>query len=165
MDIGEIVKDSLKYPLSNWKSYLILGIIIVFTNLYADIGELIPDSRLISALKIIGFIIGLFIYGYMFKIIKSSLGSINELPEFNGLVKIFIDGLKVVIAVIVYLIPVFLIFLVGLFFGLIRFEAYGISGSPILIIFLYMIVIIISMKYIEPLMIHLTISGKNGILR
>jgi hypothetical protein len=94
---------------------LILGIIIIFANLYFDIGELIPDNGLISALQIIGFIIGLFIYGYMFKIIKSSLECINELPEFNELVNIFTDGFKVVIVAIVYLIPILLVMLGALF--------------------------------------------------
>ena len=57
MNLGEIVKDSLRYPLSNWRNYLILGIMIIFTNLYQDIKELIQNNGLIIILWIIGIII------------------------------------------------------------------------------------------------------------
>ena len=146
MDIEKIVTDSLKYPLSNWKNYLILGIIVIFTNLYLDIREFNQDNGLIIILWIMGIIIGLFAFGYIIKIIKSSLSDVNVLPEFNGLVKIFTDGFKAVIASIAYLIPMFLLILVGLFFGLIKIEAhypyYLVSGILVLIIYLYAIVII-----------------------
>lgn len=146
MDIWEIVKDSLKYPLSNWKSYLILGIIVVFANLYVDIRVFSQNNELIMILWIMGAIIGIFTYGYMFKIIRSSLDNVNVLPEFNGLVKIFTNGFKALIVGIIYLIPVFLLGLGGLFFGLIRIQAhypyYMVPGILFWIIALYAIVII-----------------------
>lgn len=144
--MGEIVKDSLKYPLSNWKSYMILGIIVIFANLYADIQVFNRNNELIMILWIIGAIIGIFTYGYMFKIINSSLANVNVLPEFNGLVKIFTNGFKVLIVGIIYLIPVFLLGLVGLFSGLIKIQAYysyyGVSGILFWIIALYAILVI-----------------------
>ena len=148
MNIEEIVKDSLKYPLSNWKSYLILGIIVVFANLYSDIMEFTQDNGLILILWVIGAIMGIFALGYMLKIIKSSFLDVNILPEFNNIVKIFIDGFKAVIVSIVYLIPIIVVILGTLFSGLLKIQAvsggsFSISGNPIiLIIFLYMIVII-----------------------
>jgi hypothetical protein len=142
MNIREIVKDSLKYPLSNWKSYLILGIIILFINLHLDIMDIMKfsqDNKLIIILWIIGLIIGLFAYGYIFKIIKSSLSGINELPKFNDWVNLFTDGFKTIIVVTAYLIPVFLLNLGGLFFGS---PYYNVSGILVLITVLYMVVII-----------------------
>lgn len=111
MNIGAIVKDSLKYPLSDWKNYLIYGIIIVFANSYFEFGSLTQNSGLIIALVIIWFIMGLFAFGYMFKIIKSSLKGVDKLPEFNNFTNIVIEGAKVFIVYIVYLIPVILIVL------------------------------------------------------
>jgi len=146
VDIGEIVKSSLKYPLSNWKSYMILGVIVILANLYGDGGVFNLNNELIMILWIIGTIIGIFTYGYMFKIIKSSLTNVNVLPEFNGLVKIFTNGFKVLIASIIYLIPVFLLGLVGLFSGLIKIQAhypyYMVSGILFWFIALYTILVI-----------------------
>jgi len=146
VDIGELVKDSLKYPLSNWKSYMILGITVIFANLYVYIGVFNRNNELIMILWIIGTIIGIFTYGYMFKIIKSSLANVNVLPEFNGIVKIFTNGFKVLIVSIIYLIPVFLLGLVGLFSGLIKIQAYYshymVSGILFWIIALYVILAI-----------------------
>ena len=70
------------------------------------------------------------------------------LPEFNNWVKIFTDGFKAVIASIAYLIPILLVILGSLFFGLLRTKAISgslisIYGGPIILItFLYLIVII-----------------------
>ncbi len=111
MNIGAIVKDSLKYPLSDWKNYLIFGIIIVFANSYFEFSSLTQNSGLLIALVIVWFIMGLFAFGYMFKIIKSSLKGADKLPEFNNWSHIGMEGAKVFIVYIAYLIPVILIVL------------------------------------------------------
>lgn len=36
MDLGDIIGDALKYPLSNLKKFLILGIILVAGSLYTN---------------------------------------------------------------------------------------------------------------------------------
>lgn len=110
MNVGEIIKDSLKYPFSDWKKFLIFGIIIVFANIYFDLAFLTQNYVLLFVLGVIGFIFGLFAFGYMFKIIKSSLKGINKLPEFNW-INMGFEGVKVFIVYIVYLIPVILIIL------------------------------------------------------
>ena len=118
MNIRAIIKDSLKYPLSDWKNYLIFGIIIVFANSYFEFSSLTQNSGLLIALVLIWFIMGLFAFGYMFKIIKSSLKCADKLPEFNNLIDIGMEGVKVFIVYIVYLIPVILIvFLLWLHFS------------------------------------------------
>jgi len=109
MNIGKIIGDSVKYPLSNWKNFLILGIIFVISSLYLDIGQLGANTVIIGILGVIGFIVGLLSDGYTLRIIKSSLADFQELPEFNAWVDMFIDGIKVFIVSIVYLIPAILI--------------------------------------------------------
>ena len=111
MKVREITKDALKYPRSDWKKYLIFGIIILFANIYQEFGSLTQNSGLLIALAIIGFIIRLFAFGYLFKIIKASLKGVDKLPEFNNLTYMGIDGVKVFMVYIVYLIPVILIML------------------------------------------------------
>jgi hypothetical protein len=132
MDIKFIVKDSMMYPLSDWKKYLILGIILVFSSM-ADIfvATVAKNVTLTSLLMIIGFLVGILAYGYQVRIIRSSLAGVSELPEFNSWFEMFIDGIKVFIVSIGYFIPFFLIIL-----------SMALFSEMLLLAILYMIVII-----------------------
>jgi hypothetical protein len=114
MNIKEIVKDSLKYPLSNWKNYLILGIIAVIIEIYTIVPFLgVKNITAIYFLYIIGLIIDFLVLGgYQFKIIQSSLAGVAESPEFNAWIDMAINGFKVFIVDVVYSIPVILIVIV-----------------------------------------------------
>jgi hypothetical protein len=76
------------------------------------VGALIPNGTLISFLGLIGFIVGILGYGYLLRIIKSSLAGISELPEFDEWLDMFIDGIKVVIVGFIYSLPAILIILI-----------------------------------------------------
>lgn len=112
-NLNEIVKDSLRYPLSDWKKILILGIICVFSSNAGAIDIVsilgITNLTLIWFIFIIGPIIGCLTYGYLFRIIKSSILDIPELPKFNKWIDMFKDGIKIFIISFVYAIPAFLI--------------------------------------------------------
>lgn len=108
MEIREIVKDSLSYPLTNWKSYLILGVISVIINLYSYIWLFSPDTELSTIvmtsyiLMIAEFLTGFLTVGYLIKIIKATLDCKNALPEFNGWLNIIVDGFKGSLVILVY---------------------------------------------------------------
>ena len=113
MDIKEIIGDSAKYPLSDWKKILILGIIIIVNGISAaamSLGVTNIDIKLLLAG--IGFIIGFFVSGYTLRIIKSSLDGKTELPEFNNWVDMGFSGVKVFLTFIVYSIPAIIIMLI-----------------------------------------------------
>ena len=113
MDISGIIGDALRYPFSDWKKILILGIIIVISSIpYRSFG--ITNYNLILLFVGIGFLAGLFVNGYLFRIIKSSLDGNFKLPEFNEWINMFIDGVKVFLVFIVYLIlpPIVILFLI-----------------------------------------------------
>jgi hypothetical protein len=116
MKIGEIVRDSLSYPFSDWKKVLIFGLIILITsfptliNRYTSINA--TDVTLLWIFAIVSFLIFFFERGYTFRIIKSSLRGSMELPEFINWTGMFIDGIKIFIVSFVYGIPVFLIIIV-----------------------------------------------------
>jgi hypothetical protein len=112
MDIGDIVSDAIKYPLSDWTKILMLGIILVIASISSIVGAFTQNGTLISVLGLIGFIVGLFGYGYLFRIIKASLAGISELPEFDEWPDMFIDGIKVVIVGFIYALPAILIILI-----------------------------------------------------
>lgn len=88
MDIGEIISDSVKYPSSNWGKVLILGVIIIASILIVPI---------------------FLVYGYILRIMKATLAGLDELPEFDEIGDMFVDGLKVFVVGIVYAIPVWII--------------------------------------------------------
>ncbi|NYB51896.1 MAG: DUF4013 domain-containing protein [Methanobacteriaceae archaeon] len=94
MEIGEIVSDSIKYPSSDWTKIIIFAVIL-----------LIP---------IVNFI-GL---GYVLRIIKATVAGIDDLPDFDEVGDMFIDGLKVFVVGIVYAIPIWIIAtIIGLILG------------------------------------------------
>ena len=115
MDIGELIQDALRYPFSDWKKILILGILILISNIATAItfiGTFLGLKNV--AVKILIFVIGYIIFGilingYKFKIIKTSLDGVGELPKFNNWFEIFKNGIKVYIVVIVYSLPAILI--------------------------------------------------------
>ncbi len=97
MDLQEIINDSIKYPSSDWEKVLLLGVILV---------------GFIFILPIILF------FGYLFRIMKSTIYGADDLPDFDHPKEIFIDGLKVIFVVVAYSIPIWIIslfyyFLVG----------------------------------------------------
>ena len=113
MDIKEIIGDAIKYPLSDWKKILILGIIIIVNGISAvamSLGVTNIDVKLL--LVGIGFIIGFFVSGYTLRIIKSSLDGKTELPKFNNWADMGIGGVKVFLTFIVYSIPAIIIMLI-----------------------------------------------------
>ncbi len=50
-------------------------------------------------------------FGYLFRIIKISFKGFDELPEFNNWKYMYLDGVKVILTLIIYAIPVVIIFL------------------------------------------------------
>lgn len=94
MEIGEIISDSVKYPLSDWTKIIILAVILI--------------------IPIVNFI-GL---GYILRIIKATLAGLDDLPDFDEVGDMFIDGLKILVVGIVYFIPVWIIAaIIGLILG------------------------------------------------
>lgn len=119
MSIRGIIIDSLKYPFSNWTLFLFLGIVILISfSPYITLYLVKIDFLIFICLSIIGFLfIGSFVRGYLFKIISESLNSFKELPAFNNLNKMFIDGIKILIVNFIYLVPAVLIVILLFYSG------------------------------------------------
>ena len=124
MKLEEILSQSFKYPISNVKRLLILGILILSTIF------IIP--RILTA-------------GYHIRIIESSFEGSNELPPFNEWKKMVIDGFKYIIVLLVYLIvPTFiggLLAVIGVILGIMNFgSSYNILIFVVVVMLLVMIV-------------------------
>ena len=96
MQTKEFVIDTLRYPFTDWKKFLILFIIVFFS---VGFGELWIVPILLSIIS----------SGYVMRIIESTLEDSNKLPEFSDLKKILIDGLKYVIVGFLYSIPLYVV--------------------------------------------------------
>jgi hypothetical protein len=112
MNVGELVEDALRYPLSDWKKVLIYGFIGLFTTtavfrLFFALNGL-TNPGLILLLGIVELIVSIYFTGYFLKIIKLSLSGAKKLPQFNEVGEKLTDGIKVFIVGIVYMIPIIL---------------------------------------------------------
>ncbi|MGB9977734.1 DUF4013 domain-containing protein [Methanobacterium sp.] len=86
MDISEIFSDSyISYPFSNSKRIIGLGFLLSICSLL-----IIPV---------------VFAGGYLLRIIENTLNGDYELPPFGQWRKMFIDGLKVITVVLLYMLP------------------------------------------------------------
>lgn len=116
MNVGEIVGDAVRYPLSDWKKLLIYGIIGLFTTTAVFRGFIalngITNIALIVLLVTIELVVSIIFTGYFLRIIKSSLLGNKKLPEFNSGLEMFTDGIKVFLVGIVYIIPIIFLVLV-----------------------------------------------------
>ena len=93
--ILDIYKDSLEYSAKDWKTLVILGVIALFSFL------LLPLFLL---------------SGYNYRVVNTAVhGIINgrdPLPDFDDFVGMFVDGVKVVIVQVVYIIVPIAIFFI-----------------------------------------------------
>ena len=90
--ILDIYKDALEYSAQDWIKLVILGVICLFSFLLLPI---------------------FLITGYNYRVINNAVhGIINgrdPLPDFDDLISMFVDGVKLVIVQILYLlVPAFL---------------------------------------------------------
>lgn len=138
MSIKEIIEDSLRYPFLDWKKFILLGVIIFITSIPGIAISIGADNAIGVLISLfIGFMIGLLVNGYLFKILKSSLDDLANPPKFNNWKVIFTDGVKVFLVAIIYSIPTILI---TAYFMVLLFEPYfsffGIESNPFLFGFL-----------------------------
>lgn len=112
--ILDIYKDALEYSAQDWIKLVILGVMCLFSFL------LIPVFL---------------VTGYNYRVINTAVhGIINgrdPLPDFDDLVGMFVDGIKVVIVQIIYLIVPLIIFFI---FALISSQLSGALSAGLLLI-------------------------------
>ncbi len=112
--ILDIYKDALEYSAKDWKTLVILGVFCLFSLL------LLPVFLLT---------------GYNYRVINSAVhGIINgrdPLPGFEDLIDMFVDGVKVVIVQIVYILVPLIVFII---FAAIAGQLSDIASSALMIV-------------------------------
>lgn len=148
MNIAEIFKDSLIYPTKDLGKLVALGALMVIlvvlgilTSFTIIMGQSIA-SIILSVITIIAIIIiGLIYNGYSLSIIKETIENrqisenIDNLPDFNW-VKNIIDGIKVLILKIIYMIiplivTIILAYVLGIFTDVAMINQYLANSTNI----------------------------------
>lgn len=134
--ITDCVVEGLKYPFTNIKKLLGIGVLFALVSALStvigiksfDIFRMsihlventnstvsqIPFSQLpagdiylVVGLSVISFIVGLFIFGYQYDVVKFSIDRKADLPGFNDIAGLLVRGIKyLIVAVAYYIIPV-----------------------------------------------------------
>ncbi|MBQ6220469.1 MAG: DUF4013 domain-containing protein [Methanosphaera sp.] len=137
MEITQIIEDALRYPLTDYKKFLILGIpnlilgifmaifigqasSLFFTNVNTNSTEFITSPEFYAFIgssmivMLLTFLVSIFISGIGISIMRYTFNNKNELPNIEP-VKNFIDGLKSYIVAIIYFgVPTILYFILVL---------------------------------------------------
>jgi hypothetical protein len=114
MGLREIILDSFRYTTSNWGKLIILGLIILLTDLADELSYFQNLADEISiVLIIISILLAIFEIGYIFRIIEETTQGSQTLPAFNRIWKTFFHGLKEILVAVLYFIFPFLLVLLG----------------------------------------------------
>jgi hypothetical protein len=138
MNIVDNITDSLKYPLNDWVKILILTVI--------------------SIIPIVNFMSG----GYYLRIIKSTLAGVDEVPEFDDLGELFIDGIKIIIVGIVYMIVPLIIYAIAWLPLLFTGDPYSVtsgimSGLTIVLMIIAFVVTFIVSLLLLPAIVNMAL--------
>ncbi len=132
MDIDQNIVNSLEYARSNWGKVATLGAVLIVPFIIflaiVFLGVLSNNAAIIITLGIMGVILfiiaAILVQGYFYRVIKSTLAGLDDLPDFDEWGEMFVSGLKVLVVQVVYniifgiiaIIPIGIIFLI---FGII----------------------------------------------
>lgn len=94
MDIGDVISDSIRYPSTNWKNVIVLGLLFMFSFLIVPV---------------------FLLYGYVFRVIKASLAGIEGLPDFEEWGEMLVDGIKMFLVHIIYMLPAMILVIYSIF--------------------------------------------------
>lgn len=136
--ITDCVGEGLRYPFNDMKKILIFGLLFAIINMIAfailekivDIFRLLAvanvntlalrfsqipsgDIYLLAVLAIISIIISLIIMGYQYNVIKFSIDEKDDLPGFEDISGILINGVKYFIVTLVYNILPMIVLIAG----------------------------------------------------
>jgi hypothetical protein len=117
LKLKDLLRDSLKYPLSDIKMILLLGIVLLLANVIDDhISDFSYNPFFLSIGIILVFFLGMLEAGYIFKVVEQTVEGSARLPKFTGLWSMFIHGLKeTTVSLTYYLLPVVVILIGGFY--------------------------------------------------
>ena len=119
-NLKTILKDAMVYAVSDWRNFLILGLILVLTDHVTDL-NLVYTINSISDILIIASIVGVITIlsfieiGYGFRIVEETVEGSTSPPGFHHPLNLFVHGIKESLILIVYFILPLILLIVGIF--------------------------------------------------
>lgn len=120
MKLKSIVKDSTRYAVSDWRNFLVLGVILFLTDHLIELDNFSTFDGTFSSLIIIGLIIIVLLFlsfleiGYGFRIVEETVQGSTLPPSFHHPLNLFMHGVKESVILIVYFILPVILFILGL---------------------------------------------------
>lgn len=183
MDYGQLIKDALKYPLSDYKKFLILAIpnliISVILCSFTYIGtktnnmsyEYISttfstnEALTLSLAILLALLILLMLYiisnGISIQAIAESLAA-NQLPDFN-IQKFFVSGLKNIIVTLGYVALPLVIYFIILALIATLFEVNELAAAILMVVFFIISTIALVILYVVYLIATARLAITNSL--
>jgi predicted PurR-regulated permease PerM len=115
MDIVDIIKEAINFPLTDYKGWGMVAVITLIIGIFQQLTILYPDYSTILA--ILSFFVAILLMGVNLSILRATIDGKNQIPVIDP-VKNFIDGLKnLVVNAIYYVIPAILVFIISIIAG------------------------------------------------
>ena len=119
MDLREIIIDSIKYPISDTRKFLMFCALIILMSLSTILPSYgLKNDTLSIILSLVTLIVSFIVLGYSVEVIKNGTEGDNTLPDFDY-VKQFVMGIKAFILDMIYfIIPAVIVIIVASASGL-----------------------------------------------
>jgi hypothetical protein len=144
MDMGGIIGDSFKYPFSNWQRFLTFGLLVtVYALLFEIISRNFVSSPLFGLLVFPAIISYFFMMGYQLRAIRNTIIGESELPAYNRWLGMFLDGLRMFFAELIYGILPGIILVLGFVL-----MVSGSSSNPILGLLLLLLGVVVLIVFV-----------------
>ena len=126
MEITEIIKDSLKYPIKNAMALVVYIVLVLFTSVCALISIYTSRYHFViasSIISIISLVITLIINGYEFQIITLGIDKSDNPPHLDPRRNIIEGVMLMIVRIVYYIIPVVITLIVAKITGV--FDAFA----------------------------------------
>ncbi|MFA0834004.1 MAG: DUF4013 domain-containing protein [Methanobacterium formicicum] len=112
--LKSIIKDSIFYSVSDWRNFLVLGLILFLTDHIIGLDDFSPLWGLFGFLIIIILLFLSFMeVGYGFRIVEETVQGSTRPPSFHHPLNLFTHGIKESVILIVYFILPVILFIFG----------------------------------------------------
>ncbi|CAB3289100.1 conserved membrane protein of unknown function [Methanocaldococcus lauensis] len=176
--LEDYISDAFRYAFSDIKKglvggllYAISGALSVFVSIVIEPGmmegvylEKFTTLLILSSIGfLIGLIVGFLVDGYYIRVMKTTVEGSNTLPEWNNisdlLVKGFLYTIGTLILVIIFMLPLIILFIIGIF--AMAIDSSGIIGLPLLLISLLLMILLIILFILYSYLAEVNFSVKG----
>jgi len=175
MDIGIVLSDSFAYAQealvgkwARWAIFILLALPVSLIQFVFDPKKIMTGTSInwaaipwgqIALLVIAGVLLSFFISGYSVRIYRG----VKPAPEFNDWAGLFVDGIKLAIVWLLWILPLLIVLVAGALFALVMFVSSSATSSTPNIAILLFVILILLLEFV--LLIIVLFFGILGAVR